>query len=357
MTDEELEAMTDGPGCDRIIRDMGDMRQLNAWQTRASRTLTHDIGAMASIAPEPDRPPKSSESSKDGYQTSLGIMLCEKIEDALEEPPLLISKGKVNLLFTSPPFPLTTKKKYGNRTGEEYLEWMATLAPKLADLLAPDGSIVIEIGNSWLPGSPVMSTLPVETLLKFLKSANLHLCQQFICHNPARIPGPAQWVNIERIRVKDSFTHVWWMARTERPKANNRNVLNDYTPAMERLLKKRHYNTGRRPSGHVLREGKFFQDNGGAIPPSVLSFSNTAWNRGYLAHCKKHQLKPHPARMASGLASFFIRFLTNEDDLVVDPFAGSNTTGAIAEDLRRRWIAVEPVSDYVRGSLGRFPEK
>jgi site-specific DNA-methyltransferase (cytosine-N4-specific) len=58
--------------------------------------------------------------------------------------------------------------------------------------------------------------------------------------------------------------------------------------------------------------------------------------------------------MPIGLPSFFIKFLTERRDLVLDPFAGSNTTGAAAEQLGRRWLAIEPTFSYVRGSWGRF---
>jgi DNA modification methylase len=290
------------------------------------------------------------------YQTELGQMLMSKIEEALEAKSILSVKGSVNLVFTSPPFPLTRKKKYGNLEGAEYLNWMVEISKKLADLLAPDGSIVLEIGNAWESGKPVMSTLPLETLLAIQKGADLHLCQEFICHNPARLPGPAQWVNIERIRVKDSFTHVWWMSKTDRPKADNRNVLVPYGKHMQRLLKKRIYNAGDRPSGHRIGSESFFKDNQGAIPASVLEYANTAWNEDYNKWCKEIDVPPHPARMSPNLAEFFINFLTGKGDLVLDPFAGSNTTGAASEYMGRRWIAVEPNNDYVKGSMGRFEQ-
>jgi site-specific DNA-methyltransferase (cytosine-N4-specific) len=67
-------------------------------------------------------------------------------------------------------------------------------------------------------------------------------------------------------------------------------------------------------------------------------------------------MRIHPARFPAALPSFFINMLTSEDDIVVDPFAGSNTTGAVAESLQRRWIAVESVEDYLKGSQFRFSE-
>jgi hypothetical protein len=83
----------------------------------------------------------------------------------------------VQLIFTSPPFPLNHKKRYGNRTGDDYLEWLADLASPLKELLTEDGSIVMELGNAWVPGQPVMSTLALRALLRFLDAGQLHLCQ------------------------------------------------------------------------------------------------------------------------------------------------------------------------------------
>jgi site-specific DNA-methyltransferase (cytosine-N4-specific) len=254
--------------------------------------------------------------------------------------------------------------------GDDYLAWLETLAPRLSALLAPDGSIVVEVGNAWEEGKPLMSTMPLETLLAFKRAAKLNLCQQVICHNPARLPSPAQWVTVKRIRLKDSYTHVWWMSPSENPKADNKRVLTPYSDEMKKLFKRKRYNAGRRPSGHVVSEKGFLTDHGGAIPANVIDidpeganlpsalqkFAGTSWDVNYRNYCTEHGYELHPARMQMELAAFFIQFLTDPDDLVVDPFAGSNTTGAAAEVLGRRWLAVEADPSYAEGSKGRFPQ-
>lgn len=303
------------------------------------------------------------------YKTSHGVMLNGRIEEALGHEYMASMKGKVNLIVTSPPFPLVRKKKYGNETGQAYIDWLTALASPLADLLTDDGSIVIEIGNAWEPGAPVMSTLPLEALLEFKKAAGLHLCQHVICHNPARLPSPAMWVNVKRIRLKDSFTHVWWLSKSENPKADNRQVLTPYGEDMKRLLRSQKYNSGRRPSGHKISETGFLTDHGGsiganvlefeneaALPEALLKFTGTKWDAAYRGYCERFGIPAHPARMQALLAGFFIRFLSDPEDLVFDPFAGSNTTGSVAELLGRRWIGVEASGEYVQGSRGRFPE-
>ena len=288
------------------------------------------------------------------YRTARGIFFQGLAEDVLTSPKTKKYHGKVDLIFTSPPFPLNRKKKYGNFQGEEYINWLKELAPTFKKYLKPKGSIVMEVGNSWEPGQPVMSTLALRALLAFLETGKLHLCQQFIWNNPARLPIPAQWVNVERIRLKDSYTHLWWMSPTERPKANNRRVLTKYSDSMKKLLASKKYNAGKRPSEHHIGEKSFLKNNKGAIPSNVITLSNTQASSDYLDYCRNRSLEPHPARMPIGLPEFFIKFLTDRGGLILDPFGGSNTTGAAAENLRRKWLAIEPRKDYIRASKGRF---
>jgi DNA modification methylase len=288
------------------------------------------------------------------YRTEFGSMYRSRIESFIESKLCSEYRGKVHLVLTSPPFPLNRKKKYGNLNGQDYVDWLSGLAMPLRKLLHGKGSIVLEMGNAWEPGQPVMSTLALEALLAFLKAGDLKLCQQFICYNPARLPSPAQWVNVERIRLKDSYTHVWWMSPTERPHADNTQVLKPYSNAMLKLLESKKYNSGKRPSEHNIGKTSFLKRNAGAIPANVLSFSNTGNHDVYLRYCRESGIQVHPARMPSGLAEFFIRFLTKEGHLVLDPFAGSNTTGAAAAKFLRKWIAIETDETYIQGSRGRF---
>ena len=318
---------------------------------------------------------KSFHEPKIYHQTGLGQYLLGDSVKLLRGQLLEELRGKVQLILTSPPFPLNKKKSYGNLTGEEYKQWFSGLAPLFAELLTPDGSIVIEIGNSWMPGRPVQSLLHIESLLEFVKhpEADLRLCQQFVNYNPSRLPSPAQWVTVKRIRVTDSFTHVWWMAKSDFPKADNRKVLRPYSKSMKKLLERGKYNTGKRPSEHKISERGFLTDHGGSIAqnffeidsihdgeiprlPNAFKLSNTNSNDFFFRTCREKGITPHPARMPHGLAAFFIEFLTDEGDLVLDPFAGSNTTGFVAELLNRRWVSIEIQEEYAEQSRIRFED-
>lgn len=283
-------------------------------------------------------------------------------------------RNKVNLIITSPPFPLNQKKKYGNKNGEDYKEWFVGLAPLFSELLAPDGSIVIEIGNAWQPGLPVQSILHLESLLGFLQhpDVTLNLCQEFIVYNPSKLPSPAQWVTIERSRTIDSYTHVWWMAKSTNPKADNSKVLRPYSKSMLSLLKKGKYNAGRRPSDHHISKKSFLKKHSGSImpnvieleemekkqdlrlPENVLRFSNTNSNDSFMRLCRKRKITPHPARMNPGLIAFFVEFLTEPGDLIFDPFAGTNTTGFVSECMNRKWLSIESKSEYGEQAIIRF---
>lgn len=309
------------------------------------------------------------------YKTGLGNYYLGNSEELLKSDLGESLKNKVQLIITSPPFPLNNKKKYGNLKGNEYKEWFIGLAEIYSELLTDDGSIVIEIGNSWEPNRPVQSLLHLESLLGFVKNekAGLRLIQEFICYNPTRLPSPVQWVNIERIRTTDSFTHVWWMSKTDYPKADNKNILRPYSKSMKRLLKKQSYNAGHRPSQHNIGAKSFLKEHEGSIShnvleieaidhnreirlPNAFSLSNTNSADYFMKKCREKNLKPHPARMPIGLVNFFINFLTDENDIVLDPFGGSNTTGFAAETLKRRWYSIEALKEYGEQSIIRFQE-
>ncbi|BAU43853.1 DNA-methyltransferase [Leptolyngbya sp. O-77] len=260
----------------------------------------------------------------------------------------------VNLILTSPPFALTRKKEYGNESAETYVSWFLPFAHEFKRVLTEDGSFVIDLGGAYLPGNPVRSIYQYELLVRLCKEVGFFLAQDFFHYNPARLPTPAEWVTVRRIRVKDSVNVVWWLSKTEHPKADNKKVLKPYSESMKQLLKNG-YKAKLRPSGHDIST-KFQKDNAGAIPPNLIEAANTESNSSYLRRCKEAGKKPHPARFPASFADFFINFLTDENDLVLDPFAGSNTTGFVAENLHRRWIAFELNEEYLIGSQYRFEE-
>jgi site-specific DNA-methyltransferase (cytosine-N4-specific) len=124
---------------------------------------------------------------------------------------------------------------------------------------------------------------------------------------------------------------------------------------MKKLLEapEKFYKPKDRPSGHDI-SARFGKDNGGAIPSNLLQYSNTESNSAYIRLCKDFGFDAHPARFPKDLPSFFIKFLTEPKDLVLDMFCGSNTTGEAAQELDRRWMGIELNREYAITSAFRF---
>lgn len=282
------------------------------------------------------------------FKTDLGKIIHGDSLNALQE----IEPHSVDLIMTSPPFGLVRKKEYGNVDAKDYLEWFKGFGEIFKKILKADGSLVIDIGGSWNKGQPTRSLYHFKLLIMLCEEIGFYLAQEFYWWNPSKLPTPAEWVTVRRIRVKDAVNCVWWLSPTPYPKASNRRVLQPYSDSMKDLLKNG-YKAKKRPSGHDISE-KFSVNNKAAIPPNLIALPNTESNSYYLRYCTDNNIKPHPARFPSGLPEFFIRMLTEKGGVVIDPFAGSCVTGEVAERLERKWICIDTVEDYLEGAVGRF---
>lgn len=263
--------------------------------------------------------------------------------------------SSVNLVLTSPPFALQREKEYGNRAQADYVVWLAQFARLVQRKLKHDGSFVLDLGGAYELGSPTRSLYNFRVPIHFCDELGFHLAEDFYWFNPSKLPSPIEWVNKRKLRAKDAVNTVWWFGKTRWPKANVTKVLAEYSDRMKKLLEdpEGFYTPKKRPSGHDI--GKTFgRDNGGAIPSNLLQISNSESNGSYLRGCKTFGAKTHPARFPAKLPEFFIRFLTDPGDLVLDIFAGSNTTGSVAECEGRKWIAFEERLDYLAASSFRF---
>lgn len=286
------------------------------------------------------------------FQTKLGsIYHCDSLEFMRDE----IADASIDLIATSPPFGLVRKKSYGNVDADEYVKWFRPFGEQFLRILKPSGSLVIDIGGSWIPGQPTRSLYHFELLVMLCKEVGFHLAQEFFWWSPSKLPSPAEWVTVRRVRVKDAVDCVWWLSPTPWPKASNRRVLAPYSDSMKTLLKNG-YKPKLRPSGHDISDN-FFRDNKASIPPNIIALPNTESNSFYMRYCKKYGLPMHPARFPAELPEFFVRMLTDPNDVILDPFAGSCVTGEVAERLRRRWICCDIEKDYLRGALGRFAKQ
>src|SRR5881409_2610582 len=285
------------------------------------------------------------------YSTDLGAAFQGDALDLLSE----LDDESINLVFTSPPFALQRQKEYGNRSEAEYVDWLIEFAALVKKKLRADGSFVLDLGGAYQKGVPSRSLYPFRVVTRFCDELGFVLAEDFYWYNPSKLPSPIEWVNKRKLLAKDAVDTVWWFGKTRWPKADVSKVLTEYSERMRKLLEDPDgfYKPKKRPSGHDIGRA-FGKNNGGAIPPNLLQIPNSESNGCYLRGCKAVGAKQHPARFPAKLPEFFIRFLTEPGDLVLDIFAGSNTTGWVAECEGRKWLAFDERLDYLATSSFRF---
>lgn len=291
-----------------------------------------------------------------GYTTLLGnciqgdsLEILSKLED-----------NSIDLIVTSPPFSLQRHKSYGEVGQDEYVDWLLQFGAAAYDKLKDTGSFVIDLGGAYQKGRPVRALYPFRFMLRMCDELGYNLAQDMYWHNPSALPTPIEWVNKRKMRCKTSVNTVWWFSKSDFPKSNIGNVLAPYSSRMQSLIENPQNFVKKegtvRPSGHVMGMKSWAKNNGGAIPANLLQISNSESNSQYLRCCKSIGIKGHPARFPEKLPEFFIKMLTEENDLVIDIFSGSNTTGSVAEQLGRRWLSIDLSNDYVASSSFRFAD-
>lgn len=288
------------------------------------------------------------------YRTGLGCQVAGDSRRILRSLP----EERVDLVVTSPPFALLRQKSYGNEAQEAYVGWLREFAAEVLRVLRSTGSFVLDLGGAYQRGRPVRSLYAFRVLLDLCDNVGFRLAEEFYWHNPAKLPSPIEWVNKRKIRAKDTVNTVWWLSKSDYPKADVRKVLVPYSERMKALLKDPagFYTPKLRPSGHDIGEGFGKRMNGGAIPSNLLTAPNTESNSFYLRTCKQLGRPAHPARFPAAIPRFFIDMLTEPGDLVVDIFSGSNTTGSVAEMRGRRWVAIDVDRSFAALSAVRFME-
>ncbi|MCI0419324.1 MAG: site-specific DNA-methyltransferase [Acidobacteria bacterium] len=294
---------------------------------------------------------ETKPNGRPAYETDYGAAYCGDSRDLLKQ----LHDESISLVITSPPFALQRKKDYGNKDQHEYVDWLAEFGEIVYSKLRNDGSFVLDLGGAYQKAVPVRSLYNFRVLIRFCDDLGFHLAEEFFWYNPSRLPSPIEWVNKRKLRAKDSVNTIWWFSKTAWPKADISRVLVPYSERMKKLIEdpEKFYRPMVRPSGHDIGSS-FGKDNGGAIPSNLLQLPNSESNGLYLEGCKSVGTQGHPARFPARLPEFFIQFLTDPGDLVVDIFAGSNTTGQMAESHSRRWLAFDERLDYLATSAFRF---
>lgn len=291
-----------------------------------------------------------------GYSTDLGVALwanCEDVFRQLDEP--------ITLMLTSPPYALATPRAYGNVPLSAYVDWLCKMLEPVIKRLRDGGVIALNISNDCFErGSPARSTYRERLVIALEDRFNLHKMDELVWENKTKAPGPIQWASLNRFQLNTGWEPVYVFTNNpHRCIADNRRVLQRHTDKHLALMKRGGENRCRTNSDGAYRlyHGSFGNETPGRIPKNVLSFAHSAGDPD-LARAKvlakANGLPTHGAPMPLALADFLVRYLSDEESLVVDLFGGWGTTGYAAEINGRRWLTTEKHGEYVLGSAERF---
>ena len=267
--------------------------------------------------------------------------------------------GEIELIITSPPYLLTNEREYRNiaKTESCYVVGMLHSMESLLKCLTPTGSVVLNIGDSIKKGTGYQSLYKERLLIGLEDKLGLHLVQTFVWYSPTKMPS-GFWVTQAKRDCVQATENFYLLSLNPKNKKNiNQKIKVDYSESQKKYIKnaKRKSPIKRRmPSGQIANEETFYKDGGGAIPSNLLFANPEPPNSSYSQYCRAQGLPRHPAMFNPELSSFFIEYLTNRGDVVLDPYAGSGSVSYSAESLGRHWVNFEVVEEYVGGQMGRF---
>lgn len=287
------------------------------------------------------------------YSLDDGLALWGHAEDAAAT----IEKGSVSLIMMSPPYP-TISRKYGKMGVPEWLSWMRRLTALWSDLLADDGTLAVNLMDCFVPGTPMISPYIDRFVLSTIDDVGLNLQGRQFWHSPTKL-GNINWCAKHRIRPKNTVEQILLFSKTTHPNWDlNRMPRGEYAKrSSAQIASDRRRGKAIRPSGYDINEHAFSRGKNGPLPGNLIIAGGASGSDAYSRRCREQGIEAHPARYPEELPRRIICLTTEPGDIVYDPMAGSNTTGKVALELGRKFIASEPMLSYVMGSSLRFEDR
>jgi site-specific DNA-methyltransferase (cytosine-N4-specific) len=289
-----------------------------------------------------------------GFSTRLGVAVwgsCEDVYGGLEAP--------ITLAISSPPYPLNKPRSYGNPTIADYIDFICRAFEPIVRRLVPGGSVCLNISNDiFEPGLAARSLYRERLLIALHDRLGLSKMDEIPWINLSKPPGPVQWASKQRVQLNVGWEPIYWLTNDpSKVRSDNRRVLEAHSKRHLELIQ----NGGESREGkscdgaYVIHAGSYGNPTPGKIPKNVIIRGHAcADQRAYKKAARALGLPAHGAPMPLDIPRFLIKFLSEPNDLVVDPFGGSLTTGKAAEQLGRRWLLTEMYWEYVRGGAERF---
>lgn len=286
--------------------------------------------------------------------TNLGLAIwgsCNRVFPHLDTP--------ISLVISSPPYPIQKGRAYGKVTQKDFVDWICRALEPIVKNLAPGGSICLNLSNDcFIKGSPARSTYWERLTIALEDRFELSKMDTLIWENMSKPPGPTPWASKERFQLNVAWEPILWMTNDPaKVMSNNQRVLQPHSKKHLKLIagggEKRDavYSDG----AYRLHKGSFGKLTDGKIPRNVIQMGHRCADAiQYRKDAARMGITPHGAPFPLKLAKFLIEFLTEPEQLVVDPFGGKLTVGKAAEELDRLWLVTEWILDYIKASIPRF---
>lgn len=262
-------------------------------------------------------------------------------------------------MITSPPYPLKSKRAYGNPDVDQYVDFICDAIEPILPKLADGGSICLNVSNDiFMSKSPARSTYWMKLCIALEERLSLHYMDDLLWTSN-KIPGPTMWCCRTKQQLKHGYEHCLWF--TNNPAkcfSDNRRVLQPNTKAHQKFVDK-----GGIKQNSINGDGAYVKNIGdfsnpqltGTIPYNHIYVPNHCnESRAVKKHAQELGLPSHSAKMPLSLASFLVKFLTRPGDLVVDLFGGTLTTGQASQNNGRHFVILEMMLEYIVQGFHRF---
>jgi site-specific DNA-methyltransferase (adenine-specific) len=240
-------------------------------------------------------------------------------------------KDSADLIVTSPPYADARKKHYDSIQPEKFPEWLLTFNEVLWDSLKDDGSLVINIKDKVIEG--VRHRYVWRTIDKLIDQG-WYCIEDYIWHKPNPMPG--FWPT----RLRDGWEYCFHLAKSKSPYIDQKAVavpVGDWVN--KRLQKLGENDNSRHNSSNDSGFGRDISKWVGkekVLPTNVLTIPLVGKNMG------------HPAVFPVELPAFFIKLLSRENQLIIDPFCGSGSTGLAALRNNRNCLLIDNNPEYCK---------
>ena len=240
--------------------------------------------------------------------------------------------NSVDLVITSPPYAdiVNYGKNISIQKPQDYCDWLLPLFNEIHRVLKPSGSFILNINDTCKGG--YRNPFIYELIYRSQKETKLKFYDTYIWHKKNGIPNGSS----KRFRnttefifhfVKDQKPLKFYMDRVMREPAQSYSERKKY--------KWKVTNHGQTQDGErVAKEMIDGMDLPDLVRPDNVVRFHTA------GHARDNTIK-HPAPFYKDLPAYYINFLTDENDLVIDPFAGIGTTGLACKELNRQFVGYE----------------